>query len=244
MMTKHDMLWPDPAPVTDRGAWLATATGGFWSIESPHPADVDASSIFVGLARVCRYAGQIDPDREFYSVAEHSVLMTQWAIDKGIVTYREDALAILLHDAAESFFGDMPTPLKALLPAYKEIEDRAQTVIMEAFGLADGSVEITKAQIKELDIRVRLDERLALIREPALSEGLNILWMGDHESHRPLDVRVRGLWPGRAREEMLELFDQIVTRMPARNPDCPKLARQVELAAELPRRYREPELSF
>lgn len=243
-MTRHDQPWPDATPVLDRGAWLATATGGFWSINDPHPADVDAASIFVGLSRVCRYAGQVDPDREFYSVAEHSMLMTRWAIDKGVVTHREDALAILLHDAAEAFFGDMPTPMKALLPGYKEMEERSQAVIMEAFGLADGGVEITKAKIKELDIRVRLDERLALIREPALSEGINVLWMGDHESHRPLEVHVRGLWPTRAREEMLELFDEIVTRMPARNPDCPKLARQIDCAQVLPRRYREPELTF
>ncbi|WP_375263869.1 hypothetical protein [Palleronia sp.] len=243
-MTRHDTLWPEPAPVPDRGAWLATATGGFWSIEHPHPADVDATNIFVGLARVCRYAGQVDPDRCFYSVAEHSMLMTQWAIDNGVVTHREDALAILLHDAAESIYGDMPTPLKAMMPGYREIENKAQAVIMEAFGLSDGSVEITKAQIKELDIRVRLDERLALIREPALSEGMGVPWMGDDERHRPLDVRIRGLWPTRAREEMLDLVDRIVTRMPARKPDCPMLARQVERAAHLDRTYREPELTF
>lgn len=243
-MSRHDLPWPDATPIPDRGAWLATATGGFWSIENPHPADVDAATIFVGLARVCRYAGQIDPDREFFSVAEHSTLMARWAIDNGVVTHREDALAILLHDAAEAFFGDMPTPMKALLPGYKEMEERSQAVIMEAFGLADGTVEITKARIKELDIRVRLDERLALIREPALSEGIGLLWMGDDDSHRPLGVHVRGLWPRKAREDILELFDRIVTRMPSRNPDCPKLARQIEMTAMLERRWQEPELVF
>jgi uncharacterized protein len=215
-----------PIPVEDRGAWLATSTGGKWSILRPHPADVLIEDLAAGLARTCRYAGQIRPDVDFYSVSEHCVLMTDWAINEGLVTTREDALAILLHDAAEAFYGDMPTPLKELMPDYRAMEDRGQATIMAAFGLTPRTVAISKADIKLIDRRIRMDEREALILEPALSDGTRATW----DAKGPVDalgVTVMALSPSDAQALFLDAFARCCTLPPA-NPDCRLALRQLE----------------
>lgn len=133
-MTAHP--FPDPfaavehLPVSERGAWLATSTGGMWSIEHPATRDVDIRDVAAGLSRNCRYNGQITEDCDFLSVAEHSTAMTKWAVAEGAVTTAEAALMVLLHDASEAYFGDMVTPLKNMIPDFRGIEDRAQAVII------------------------------------------------------------------------------------------------------------------
>lgn len=204
-------------PVTERGGWLATATGQMWSIEHPHPRDVNIRDIAAGLSRQCRYAGQIRVTLDFYSVCEHSVLMTVWAMKAGIILSREDALAFMMHDASEAFFGDMPTPLKALLPEYKRLENQAQDVISEAFGIT-GNTIIEKSQIKEVDVRIRLDERLVLSEEPACQIAMkqDVALAGGAER---LGMKI-GCWsPKQSRMLYLGFIEQIIDRLPCRNPD-------------------------
>jgi hypothetical protein len=45
------------------------------------------------------------------------------------------ALWGLLHDASEAYLGDVATPLKLLLPCYREIEEVVQQAVARAFGL-------------------------------------------------------------------------------------------------------------
>lgn len=222
---------PDPfeditsLPVADRGPWLATSTGGMWSIQHPSPRDVSIRDIGAGLSRCCRYNGQLVEECDFLSVSEHSVLMTQWAIENGLIVMREDALALLLHDASEAYFGDMATPLKELMPAFRAYEDRSQAVIIEAFGLSPKNVDIQKIQIKLIDRRIRLDERDAAICEPARSAGKDLIWKED-PSLTELGVRIRGLNARQARQEFFEMFLHCVEHLPARDPGISQLLKR------------------
>ena len=197
--------------VEERGAWLATSRGQSWSLFDPHPSEVYFEDIVLGLSRCCRYAGQLREAVDFYSVAEHSALMTQYAIEAKIVRRYEDAMAILLHDASEAFYGDVPTPLKKAMPGYVEAENKAQSVINHAFGLTSETVKIPKFVIKSLDLAIRMDERKFLINEPAASNGAKIDWGRDAEIE-PLGLRIYGLPPKDAKRVFLETFE-----------DCSKL---------------------
>lgn len=201
-----------------------------WSVVDPAPEDVYIEDIAIGLARACRYAGQLHEGVEFYSTAEHSTLMTVYAIDNGLVEYCEDALAIHLHDASESMMGDMVSPRKTMLPDYCALESRAQDVMMEGMGLTKSRIGITKAEIKSLDLRIRIDERKALILEPALSAGM----AREHSlsfGMEPLGVKIEALPPFPARDAFLETFMWCCERLPMRDPSNERLLAQARRVA-------------
>lgn len=195
------------------GGWLATSSGGMWSIEDPAEGQVHLRDLAAGLSRTCRYAGQLSEEAEFYSVAEHSVIMTSWAHQAGIVQTRSDALLYLLHDGSEAFFGDMTTPMKALIPDFRRLEDRAQRVIYRAFGVRDERVAALKPELKRVDTRIRIDERETMILEPALSAGREALWRQDPDLE-PLGVRPRLLSPAEARRTYLRAFSWALEALP------------------------------
>jgi uncharacterized protein len=42
----------------------------------------------------------------------------------------------LMHDTAEAFTNDLPTPLKAAMPAFKDLEVRIESAMAKRFGFA------------------------------------------------------------------------------------------------------------
>lgn len=102
-----------------------TSTGLLIDVANPKPQDINIYDIANGLARTCRYSGQID---SFYSVAQHSLAVAH-------LVPREHALCALLHDATEAYLADLPSPVKMLLPDYQELEKKWWHTIAEAFDL-------------------------------------------------------------------------------------------------------------
>lgn len=221
-----------PAPVVERGPWLARSTGGMWSILDPAPEDVDIRDIAAGLSRACRYNGQLVEECDFLAVSEHSTLLARWAVANGLASWREDAMAILLHDASEAFLGDLVTPLKKLIPDFKRIEDRTQAVIMRGFGLSPADLTIAKSAIKQIDERIRLDECQIAIADPAKTLGRTIEWNGEPETG-PLGIEIKQLSGRAARIDFLETYLWCFERLPARSVRAtPALERQAQIARE------------
>lgn len=112
----------------NRGFSVQTKNGHVFDPKALKITGVDSDDIAHALSNICRYAGHC---RRFYSVAEHSVLVSRivrslWPDDL------EAIWAGLLHDATEAYVGDVTTPLKVLLPKYMEIEDALSMMIAKA----------------------------------------------------------------------------------------------------------------
>lgn len=119
--------------------------GGFFDYSNPEASDFNIKDIALGLSHESRFSGQSD---RAYFVGQHSVIVSK-------IVPAEHALAALMHDCAEAFLKDIPTPLKAMLPQYKEIEAQVEKAIFKKFGLAYPMHPC----IKEADIRAFVTER-------------------------------------------------------------------------------------
>ncbi len=161
--------------VTDRrGDWIATFTGKrFWPLD-PRPEEVCIEDIAHALSMKCRFGGHC---ARFYSVAEHSVYVSQ-AVKPDL------RLAALLHDAAEAYLADIPRPVKKDIPDWAHIEATVDRAIAEHFRLIGGRMDFLQPEIHVADTAICLTEGNALM-------GSTADWGLDCE---PLVATIHG-WP-------------------------------------------------
>lgn len=144
----------DPGYVPRKGHWMQTYTGvPYWPLD-PSPLDVNIRDIAHALSMLCRYTGHV---RKFYSVAEHSVLMSYMVPE-------QHAFQALMHDATEAYVGDVGRPLKRSLDEYGPIEERNWWAICEKFGMEYQ----LHPDVKQADNDILLNEADALMGTPPL----------------------------------------------------------------------------
>lgn len=110
--------------------WIQTYSGlrvPFFKFGVEHVALED---IRWSLAMTCRFTGHV---REFYSVAQHCVWVTQAVKEKG--GSLEAQRQALLHDSSEAYLADVAAPYKRELGTFVAHERRIETICYEAFGL-------------------------------------------------------------------------------------------------------------
>ena len=135
--------------------WIQTFTGKKFPLDNPDPELIDIEDIAHALSLLCRFNGHCT---KFYSVAEHSV-----HVSREIAPTL--AMVGLLHDAAEAYLGDVPSPLKSQLPQFKEFEWKMEQAIGERFGI---DPELFKcAELKRADVQLLVNEKAVLmVAEP------------------------------------------------------------------------------
>jgi hypothetical protein len=176
---------PSLAPVR-KGDWMQTYTGrAFWPLD-PRADELDIRDIAHGLSMQCRYGGHC---LDFYSVAEHCVLMARFA-PSGL------ELATLMHDATEAYLADVIRPLKRHLANYKTVEAELEQVIAQRYGLPWPM----PPEVKRLDERIVADEK-----EQAMAPA-PLPWAEWDNNSLPLGVPLQFWSPKVAEEQFLRAF--------------------------------------
>lgn len=171
-----------------KGDWMQTWTGVRFYPLDPRPEDIRIEDIAHALARVCRFGGHV---REFYSVAQHSLLVSE-------AVPRELALDGLLHDATEAYLGDVVKPLKVNLPEYVAVERRLEAMIADKYGL----VHPQPSKVHDADLRALFAERRDLF-------DIHVDWGWRMQ---PLPVVIRPWAPAVAEREFLAAFERLTRR--------------------------------
>ena len=127
---------------------MMTYTGKIVKPLELRPKDVDPIDIAHALANITRYNGHAQWP---LSVAEHSVRCA-----RRVSKTNPDRPWLLLHDAPETYLGDLIAPLKYLpeFTFYREVEDQVMLVICERFGLDPVEPEC----VHEIDMAMRATE--------------------------------------------------------------------------------------
>ena len=150
----------------DENPYITTASGLKFHVANPSPLEVSVADIAQGLSRQPRFVGHTS---EPWSVAEHCLLVTAILRHHGFNPRMQ--MAGLLHDAAEAYICDIPSPLKwameeidGALCAYRKIENRVEEAINQALqpSWLDVPEYATKA-IKQADQAALLTEAAAFI---------------------------------------------------------------------------------
>jgi 5'-deoxynucleotidase YfbR-like HD superfamily hydrolase len=175
--------------VRRRGPYFKTYTGRtFWPMD-PRPDEISILDIAHSLAHQCRFSGHT---REFYSVAEHSVRVSQ-------IVPSPYQLWALLHDAAEAYLLDWPRPLKqsGLMGwLYRRAERRLMRVIYQRFGL-----DATQPECVGLADQILLatEQRDLFGKLAQASNGAGV----------PLPEKITPLAPAEAKAAYLQRFQQL-----------------------------------
>lgn len=169
--------------------YVVTWSGKHFHLWDAKPEEVCIEDIAHALSLQCRFNGHVD---RFYSVAEHSVIMSR-LVEPGM------ELAGLMHDSAEAYIGDMVSPLKhsGHLDAYKAVEELVGRVICQHFGIEYGQTE--SPDLKILDRRLCATEAKTFFPEPP---G----WTG---TFKDTSIVPEGLTPKQAEKEFLARFKEL-----------------------------------
>jgi uncharacterized protein len=190
------MAVPDDAPPAP-GPYLQTVSGRWVNPFDPDPRQLDAGDIARALANQCRFGGHC---RVFYSVAQHSVIVSELVEEGGGDT--EDAFAALMHDATEAYLGDMPHPLKHRSPlgaAFREAEGHLERALRDRF-----RIRPDVPQIKPADRALLATERLAF--------SADVWHWPELDGVEPLDLELSAWTPDEAAETFARRYAELDAR--------------------------------
>jgi len=170
---------------------IQTYTGKSFDLLNINPDLIDIEDIAHALSMQCRFNGHI---REFYSVAQHCVLVAQYL--KHALFGRNVIMAGLLHDAAEAYLGDVVSPLKRVMNGdYSNLEKQLQDAIYARY-----NVDLNNLTVEN----VKLVDEMMLFNEKFYLFGHALVWPSEY--HVPAITEIHGWDSATAEKEFLNLF--------------------------------------
>jgi hypothetical protein len=116
--------------------FVETSSGAHFNLDEP---DFRPEDIAHALSMNCRFNGHV---RQFYSVAEHSLLVSALVYHMG--GNQQQCLEALLHDATEAYLSDVPAPFKQFLPDWRAIDAKLDAKLREWAGLPSDKTGLVK----------------------------------------------------------------------------------------------------
>lgn len=172
---------------------IALLSGGLFDYNNPEDSDVTIEDIATALSNVCRFSGHI---HYFYPVAQHCV-------NASLIVPPEFAFDALMHDTAEAFTNDLPTPLKWAVPVFKELEVRIEAAMAKKFGFNYPF----GPEVKLADLQMLRMEKEKIKRDKShwqMLEGIEI------EDVKPL-VDLHAMSPNKAKELYLNRYQELTS---------------------------------
>jgi 5'-deoxynucleotidase YfbR-like HD superfamily hydrolase len=187
-----------PAPVDDGSPYIELVTGGRFYYNRP---EWDIGAIAHALSLQCRFTGQC---RKFYSVGEHSILVSRIMEHLGL----GDPMEGLLHDAVESVLSDVARPAKQLLKDYKALDKALDTSMRKTFALPEAMTE----GCMKADVMALLMEAKELM--PSKGEHWNDIFTPELRAETArLSFQVVGWTPENTKERFMQRMTDIRRRL-------------------------------
>lgn len=189
--------------------WIITQSGKRFHPFEPRIDELDIEDIAHSLSLICRWTGHCP---FHYSVAQHSVLMAGWAMEKGHSPACQ--LGCLLHDGAEAYLNDLNRPIKHRLgefSPYNQAEARIQRLIEERW-CAPG-IRLDMPTIKSLDNQVLRAEAIQFFG----GEEVATWWGEPNIGNEPVaaDIVVQNFGLSTWRALFLQTFNRLRLGKPA-----------------------------
>lgn len=179
-----------PEQTDDFGRFITTYSGEKFYIDHCNISDIPMFDIAHALSMNCRFNGHL---QTFYSVAEHSVIVSE--IVEAMAS-RKHALAALLHDISEAFVPDVPRPFKDLISGFEEYEER----LLKAAAYTYKFQYPLHDTVKYVDKHIVRAEAEELYKDPCPA------WVKSYDSIPMANRLIEGLTPWEARTKFMIRF--------------------------------------
>ena len=165
---------------------------------------INIDDIAWSLSMQCRFNGHVS---KFYSIAEHSILMAYYFVNKNLFMY---ALMALLHDAGETYTGDIISPIKRDFNS-KKLENFDKFIFEFLFSQEEPDI------IKNVDGRILITEAQQLTNIPRkdlyVAEGVDPMEL------EPLPVQIKNYTQEHANNKFLSCYYYLINVLRRREED-------------------------